>query len=57
MITKSVFTLRHSELKRTKKQTNKLPEALENASHQVATGPSTKKNTVKLMTFKAFLII
>ena len=57
MITKSVFTLRQSELKRTKKQTNKLPEALENASHQVATGPSTKKNTVKLMTFKAFLII
>ena len=51
MITKSVFTLRLSEPKRTKK----LPEALENASHQVATGPSTKKkNTVKLMTFKAF---
>ena len=50
MITKSVFTLRHSEPKRTKK----LPEALENASHQVATGPSTKKNTVKLMTFKVF---
>ena len=55
MITKSVFTLRHSELKRTKKQTNCLKRLKTQITRlQLA---QEKKNTVKLMAFKAFLII
>ena len=53
MITKSVFTLRHSELKRTKKQTNCL-KRLKTQVTRLQLAQVQKKNTVKLMTFKAF---
>ena len=52
MITKSVFTLRHSELKRTKKQTNCLKRLKTQVTRlQLA---QVQKKTIKLMTFKAF---